>query len=230
MALYREGTRSISGISGPLLFVSNARKAALGELVAIETNRGRRTGQVLQIDGDICAVQVFEGTLGLNTGDCIVWFEKDVVKVRLGQVLVGQTLDGRGNPRGGKALPCFEKETPITGSPLNPAMRAGPNEYVETGIASIDLLNTIVRGQKLPLFSGSGLPANEIAAQVVKQAHVPGNPEQFLVVFAALGITEREARFFRDSFEESGPSSTASSSSTWRAIPPWKGSWHPGPP
>jgi V/A-type H+-transporting ATPase subunit B len=204
MALYREGTRSISGVSGPLLFVSNARKAALGELVAIETNRGRRTGQVLQIDGDICAVQVFEGTLGLNPGECIVWFEKDVVKVRLGQALMGQTLDGRGNPRGGKALPCFEKEAPITGAPLNPARRAGPNEYVETGIASIDLLNTIVRGQKLPLFSGSGLPANEIAAQVVRQAHVPGNPEQFLVVFAAIGITEREARFFRDSFEESG--------------------------
>jgi V/A-type H+-transporting ATPase subunit B len=83
-------------------------------------------------------------------------------------------------------------------------MRAGPSDFVETGIASIDLLNTIVRGQKLPVFSGSGLPANEIAAQVVRQAHVPGNPEQFLVVFAAIGITEREARFFRDSFEESG--------------------------
>ncbi len=204
MGLYREGTRSISGITGPLLFVSNARKAALGELVTIETSRGKRTGQVLQIDGDICAVQVFEGTLGLNPGDCTVWFEKDVVKVRLGQVLMGQTLDGRGIPRGGKALPCFEKEAPITGSPLNPAMRAGPSDFVETGIASIDLLNTIVRGQKLPIFSGSGLPANEIAAQVVRQAHVPGNPERFLVVFAAIGITEREARFFRDSFEESG--------------------------
>jgi len=204
MDLYREGTRSISGITGPLLFVSNGRKAALGELVTIETSKGKRTGQVLQIDGDLCAIQVFEGTLGLNPGDCTVWFEKDVVKVRLGQVLMGQTLDGRGIPRGGKALPCFEKEVPITGSPLNPAMRAGPSDFVETGIASIDLLNTIVRGQKLPVFSGSGLPANEIAAQVVRQAHVPGNPEQFLVVFAAIGITEREARFFRDSFEESG--------------------------
>jgi len=204
MDLFREGTRSVSGITGPLLFVSNARKAALGELVTIETSRGKRTGQVLQIDGDICAIQVFEGTLGLNPGDCTVWFEKDVVKVRLGQVLMGQTLDGRGIPRGGKALPCFEKEAPITGSPLNPAMRAGPSDFVETGIASIDLLNTIVRGQKLPIFSGSGLPANEIAAQVVRQAHVPGNPEQFLIVFAAIGITEREARFFRDSFEESG--------------------------
>ena len=204
MDLFREGTRSVNGITGPLLFVSNARKAALGELVTIETSRGKRTGQVLQIDGDICAIQVFEGTLGLNPGDCTVWFEKDVVKVRLGQVLMGQTLDGRGIPRGGKALPCFEKEAPITGSPLNPAMRAGPSDFVETGIASIDLLNTIVRGQKLPIFSGSGLPANEIAAQVVRQAHVPGNPERFLVVFAAIGITEREARFFRDSFEESG--------------------------
>lgn len=204
MILYREGSRLVNGISGPLIFVSNAREAALGEVVTIETGKGRRTGQVLQVDDDICAIQVFEGTLGLNPGDCTVWFEKDVVKVRLGPSLMGQTLDGRGVPRSGKALPCYEKEAPITGSPLNPAMRASPSEFVETGISSIDLLNTLVRGQKLPIFSGSGLPANEIAAQVVRQAHVPGNPERFLVVFAAIGITEREARFFRDSFEETG--------------------------
>ena len=194
MDLYREGTRSISGVTGPLLFVSNGRKAALGELVTIETSKGKRTGQVLQIDGDLCAIQVFEGTLGLNPGDCTVWFEKDVVKVRLGQVI----------PRGGKALPCFEKEVPITGSPLNPAMRAGPSDFVETGIASIDLLNTIVRGQKLPVFSGSGLPANEIAAQVVRHAHVPGTPQQPLVVVPALGITPRAPRFFGDYSAASG--------------------------
>jgi len=204
MKLYREGSRLVKGISGPLIFVGNARNAALGEIVEIQTERDSRMGQVLQVDGDICAIQVLEGTLGLNPGSCTIWFERDVLKVRLGQALMGQTLNGRGLPRDGRPMACYEKEVPITGSPLNPSMRESPNEFVETGISSIDLLNTLVRGQKLLFFSGSGLPANEIAAQIVRQAHVPGNPEKFLVVFAAIGITEREARFFRDSFEETG--------------------------
>ncbi len=204
MRLYREGSRLVEGISGPLIFVANARNAALGEVVTIETKKGKRTGQVLQVDGDICAIQVFEGTLGLNPGDSTVWFERDVVKIRLSQALMGQVLDGRGSPRNGAPAPFFEKEMPISGSPLNPAMRSSPNAFIETGISSIDLLNTLVRGQKLPIFSGAGLPANEIAAQIVRQSRIPGNPHNFLVVFAAIGITEREARFFLDSFEESG--------------------------
>ncbi|HRV70846.1 MAG TPA: V-type ATP synthase subunit B [Thermovirgaceae bacterium] len=204
MRYYREGTRLVEGISGPLIFVGNARNAGLGEVVTIETTRGNRTGQVLQVDGDVCAIQVLEGTLGLNPSDTTVWFERDVVKVRLSEALKGQILDGSGVPRSGVPIPYFDKEEPITGSPLNPAMRSSPNAFIETGISSIDVLNTLVRGQKLPIFSGSGLPANEIAAQIVRQARVPGNDRSFLVVFAAIGITEREARFFRDSFEKTG--------------------------
>lgn len=204
MKLYREGSKLVQGISGPLIFVANARNAALGEVVSIETSNGTRMGQILQVDGDVCTIQVFEGTLGLNPGESTVWFERDVVKVRLSQALMGQVLDGRGIPRKGVPIPCFEHERPITGSPLNPVMRTSPSDFIETGISSIDLLNTLVKGQKLPIFSGSGLPANEIAAQVVRQARIPGSPESFLVVFAAIGITEREARFFLDSFEETG--------------------------
>lgn len=204
MDLFREGSRLVQGISGPLIFVGNARNAAIGEVVAIETENGTRMGQILQVDNDVCAIQVFEGTLGLNPGESTVWFERDIVKVRLSQALMGQVLDGRGAPRKGVPITCFEQERPITGSPLNPAMRKSPNDFIETGISSIDLLNTLVRGQKLPIFSGAGLPANEIAAQIVRQARIPGNPETFLVVFAAIGITEREARYFLDSFEDTG--------------------------
>lgn len=204
MKLYREGSKLVQGISGPLIFVGNARNAGLGEVVTIETANATRMGQILQVDGDVCAIQVFEGTLGLNPGESCVWFERDVVKVRMSEALMGQVLDGRGIPRNGLPIPCFEQERPITGSPLNPAMRKSPSDFIETGISSIDLLNTLVRGQKLPIFSGSGLPANEIAAQIVKQARIPGNQETFLVVFAAIGITEREARFFLDSFEDAG--------------------------
>jgi len=152
MKLYREGSRLVKGISGPLIFVGNARNAALGEIVEIQTERDSRMGQVLQVDGDICAIQVLEGTLGLNPGSCTIWFERDVLKVRLGQALMGQTLNGRGLPRDGRPMACYEKEVPITGSPLNPSMRESPNEFVETGISSIDLLNTLVRGQKLLFF------------------------------------------------------------------------------
>lgn len=204
MKLFREGSRLISGVSGPLIFTGNAGKASIGELVSIESENGIRTGQILQVDGDVCAIQVFEGTLGLNPGNSTVWFERDVVKIRLSEALMGQVLDGRGNPKNGNPIPCFEKEMPITGAPINPAMRSSPSDFIETGISSIDMLNTLVRGQKLPIFSGSGLPSCEIAAQIARQARMPGNPETFLVVFAAIGITEREARFFLDSFEDTG--------------------------
>ncbi len=116
MRLFREGSRLVKGISGPLIFVGNARNAALGEVVEIETGMESRMGQVLQVDGDICAIQVLEGTLGLNPGSCTIWFERDLLKVRLGQALMGQTLNGRGFPRNGRKMACFEKEVPITGS------------------------------------------------------------------------------------------------------------------
>ncbi|MDD2378311.1 MAG: V-type ATP synthase subunit B [Aminobacterium colombiense] len=204
MRLALEGYRSVFGIAGPLIFVSGIREAGYSELVRIETPYGLRSGQILQIQDDICVIQVFDGTMGLNTGETTVWLERDVVKMPVGLSLVGQVLNGRGRSIDGTPLSFIDKDLPITGMPINPVRRTSPNAYVETGISSIDMMNTLVRGQKLPIFSGSGLPANEIAAQIVQQAAVPGRETDFLVIFAAMGITRREARYFIDTFESTG--------------------------
>ncbi len=204
MTLYREGYRSVQGIVGPLLMVSGVREAGFGEKVLIETPDGKRTGQVLQVDGDLCAIQVFEGTMGLYSGGTTVWLERDIVRVPVGLSLLGRVLDGRGRPADGKPLGFVEKTLPVNGLPLNPVARTSPNSFVETGISTIDLMNTLVRGQKLPIFSGAGLPANRLAAQIVRQSRVPGKETSFIVVFAAIGITAREAREFLDDFEKTG--------------------------
>lgn len=204
MKLYREGYGSVKGIVGPLLLVSGVREAGFGEKVMIETPEGRRTGQILQVDGDLCAIQVFEGTMGLQSGGTTVWLERDIMRIPAGISLLGRVLDGRGKPADGKPLGFVEKIIPVNGLPLNPVARTSPNAFVETGISTIDLMNTLVRGQKLPIFSGAGLPANRLAAQIVRQARVPGKETSFVVVFAAIGITAREARTFLDDFENTG--------------------------
>lgn len=204
MNLYREGYRTVQGVSGPLLFVSGVREPGFGELVTIETPDSRRTGQILQVDGDICAIQVFEGTMGIDTGKTTIWLERDVFRMPLGRGMLGQVLNGRGQPLDGGSLPVVEEYVPVNGLPLNPARRVSPSNYIETGVSTIDLMNTLVRGQKLPIFSGAGLPANRLAAQIVRQARVPGGSGSFLVVFAAIGITGREASYFIDSFRKTG--------------------------
>ena len=204
MTLSKEGFRSITGMTGPLVFVSGISDAGYGELVTIESPEGRRLGQVLQIDKDITTVQVFDGTMGLDTGNCTVWLERDVVRMPLGNGLIGRVMNGRGESLDGEALSFVEDILPVTGMPINPYMRESPNAYIETGISTIDMMNTLVRGQKLPVFSGAGLPANRMAAQIVRQATIPGRETSFLVVFAAMGITRREAQFFMDIFNETG--------------------------
>jgi V/A-type H+-transporting ATPase subunit B len=204
MTLAKEGFRSITGISGPLVFVSGIPDAGYGELVTIESPEGRKLGQVLQIDGDISTVQVFDGTMGLDTGNCTIWLERDVVRIPVGSGLIGRVLNGRGEATNGERLSCVEDILPIGGMPINPYMRESPSAYIETGISTIDMMNTLVRGQKLPIFSGAGLPANRIAAQIVRQATIPGRETSFLVVFAAMGITRREAQFFTETFDATG--------------------------
>lgn len=204
MTLAREGFRSVRGVVGPLLFVSGVRGAGFGELVRIDTPSGHRTGQILFIEGDICAIQVFEGTMGLESSDVTVWLEKDIVRMPVGMSLLGRVLDGRGNPIDGQPLRFVDDELPVSGLPLNPVSRKSPNAFVETGISSVDLMNTLVRGQKLPIFSGAGLPADRLASQIVRQARVPGRESKFLVIFAAMGITRREADYFLGSFRETG--------------------------
>ncbi len=203
-ALYREGFRRVEGISGPLLFVRGIAGPACGELVAVESGSERRTGRILQIDGDLSVIQVFEGTMGLAPGSVTVWLERDVLRIPAGDGLIGRVFDGRGNPLDGLSAGFADEFLAVGGSPINPVRRSSPDIFVETGVSALDLMNTLVRGQKLPVFSGAGLPANELAVQIVSGARIPGSEEPFLVVFAALGITRREAQFFMDSFRKSG--------------------------
>lgn len=204
MRLYREGYKSISGIAGPLLFLEGVKNPGFAELVSIETGTSTRTGQVLLIDGDLCVIQVFDGTMGLDTEKSTIWLERDIVKVPVGDILIGQMLDGRGRRLDGKPLTYVEKMLPASGTPINPVRRQSPSSYIETGISTIDMMNTLVKGQKLPIFSGAGLPADRLAAQIVTNARVPDSETDFLVIFAAMGITQREADFFLDTFSSTG--------------------------
>ncbi|SMG09580.1 V-type ATP synthase subunit B [Dethiosulfovibrio salsuginis] len=204
MKLYREGYSKISGMAGPLLFVEGVQNAGYGELVTIEDSKRKRQGQILQIDGDLCVIQLFDGSMGLGTGGTTVWMDRSVFKVPVGSGLIGKVLNGRGQDRSGKELLFYEDRLPVSGLPINPARRSSPQSFIQTGISSIDMMNTLVKGQKLPVFAGPGLPANRLTAQIVKQARSLDKDRQFLVVFAAMGITKREAQFFMDSFEETG--------------------------
>ncbi len=196
--------RTISYVTGPLLFVNNVHDVAYNEMVAIHMPDGsRRSGQVLEVSGDIAVIQVFEGTRGIDVDVTEIRFLEEVAKIDVSPELLGRTLNGTGKPIDGGSPIIPEKRLDITGSPINPYMREKPAEFIETGISTIDGLNTLVRGQKLPIFSGSGLPANELAAQIVRQARVRSG-EEFAVVFGAMGITHREASYFQQQFETTG--------------------------
>ncbi|MGI6784409.1 MAG: V-type ATP synthase subunit B [Aminivibrio sp.] len=202
--LRREGFKKIESVSGPLIFIRGLSRPACGELVTVESPSGTRGGRILQIDGDISVIQVFEGTMGLTREGVTVWLERDSLKIPAGEGLTGRVFDGKGVPRDGLPADFAEEFIPVSSAPINPVRRTSPDVFVETGVSALDLMNTLVRGQKLPVFSGAGLPAAELAVQIVSGARIPGSNEPFLVVFAAMGITRREAQFFMDSFRESG--------------------------
>ncbi|MEM3737236.1 MAG: V-type ATP synthase subunit B [Candidatus Bathyarchaeia archaeon] len=197
--------RTINEIAGPLLFVERTSGVAFGEVVKIVTPSGEeRRGQVLEVGEGVAVIQVFEGTGGLDISRTLVRFSGETLKFPVSQDMVGRIFDGSGKPVDGGPEIIPEDELDIHGAPMNPYSRAVPSEFIQTGISSIDGMNTLVRGQKLPLFSGSGLPHNAVAAQIARQAKVLGEEEEFAVVFAAMGITADEARFFREDFEERG--------------------------
>jgi V/A-type H+-transporting ATPase subunit B len=197
--------RSVTQIAGPLLIVEGVEEVAYGELVYIRAPGGdKRTGQVLESQENLAVVQVFEGTSGLDTDETRVRFTGDIMRVSLSKEILGRSFDGLGRPIDGGPEIIPEVRLPIIGAAINPTARAYPNEFIQTGISTIDGMNTLVRGQKLPIFSGSGLPHNELAAQIARQATVLGSEEPFSVVFAAMGITHEEANFFMNSFESTG--------------------------
>ncbi len=197
--------RKISEISGPLILIKGVEGAKYLELVEIIVGeKERRFGQVLEVYEDKALVQVFEGTRGIDLTETKVRFLGETIKIGLSKDILGRIFDGLGRVRDGgpEIIPEIEKD--INGAPINPYAREYPNEFIQTGISAIDGLNTLVRGQKLPIFSGSGLPHNLLAAQIARQAKVLGKEEEFAVVFGAMGITFEEANFFIDSFEKSG--------------------------
>ncbi|MDK2784434.1 MAG: V/A-type H+/Na+-transporting ATPase subunit [Bacillota bacterium] len=197
--------RTISEIAGPLMLVQQVAGVKYNELVEIELPDGSiRRGQVLEVSGDTALVQVFEGTAGLNLGTAKVRFLGRGLELGVSPDILGRVFDGLGRPRdnGPRIIP--EKRLDINGYPINPTARDYPSEFIQTGISAIDGLNTMVRGQKLPIFSASGLPHSRLAAQIARQAKVPGTDTKFAVVFAAMGITFEEADFFISDFRRSG--------------------------
>lgn len=202
--LLKKTYRTLNYVSGPLIFVEKTKDISYGEMVDVVTAKGEaRSGQVLEMNGDLAVVQVFEGTQGIDIDKTAVTFRGEVAKIDVSPDLLGRVLNGRGDPIDGLAPVLPEDRLPITGSPINPAARAVPGDFIQTGVSAIDGLNTLVRGQKLPVFSGSGLPANELVAQIIRQATVKSG-EKFAIVFGAMGITHREMSFFISDFEKSG--------------------------
>lgn len=187
------------------MIVENVEGVTYDELVEIEIQTGEiRRGKVLEINGDKAVVQLFESSAGINLSGSKAKFLGRPQELGLSEDMLGRIFDGMGNPKdnGPKIMP--EKRKDINGQPLNPVSRDYPSEFIQTGISAIDGLNTLVRGQKLPVFSGSGLPHAELAAQIARQAKVLNSDSKFAVVFAAIGITFEEAQFFIDDFTETG--------------------------
>ena len=206
MALKDVEYTSVCEVTGPLMIVEGVKDVAYNEVVKIKTAGGEtRTGQVLEVHENRAVVQVFEGTKGLDTKITSVRFTGETMKLGVSRDMLGRVFDGRGEPRDDLPPIIPEKRMDVNGQPINPYAREYPREFIQTGISAIDGLNTLVRGQKLPIFSGSGLPHNELAAQIARQAKIRGKErEEFAVVFCAMGITEEEAMFFIRNFEETG--------------------------
>lgn len=197
--------RTIQEVAGPLMLVKGVSGVTYDELGEIELSNGEtRRCKVLEVNGDDVLVQLFESSTGINLASSKVRFLGHSLQLGVSEDMLGRVFDGMGNPidDGPAILPDMRMD--INGLPMNPAARKYPSEFIQTGVSAIDGLNTLVRGQKLPIFSASGLPHSQLAAQIARQAKVRGKDEQFAVVFAAMGITFEESNFFVQSFKETG--------------------------
>lgn len=197
--------KTIKEVAGPLMLVDQVSGVKYDELVEIQTQSGdTRRGRVLEVSGDKALVQLFEGSQGMNIAESKVRFLGHSLELPVSMDLLGRVFDGLGRPKDGGPKIIPEKRLDIAGNPINPAARDYPSEFIQTGISAIDGLNTLVRGQKLPVFSGSGLPHSRLAAQIARQARVLGTEGNFAVVFAAIGITFEEADYFVSDFKKTG--------------------------
>ena len=195
----------VTRISGPLLCVASASDLPYGAIVEITApDGGRRNGQVIEVSEDVTVIQVFEQTMGLDVTTTTVSLTDREARLGVSRDMIGRILNGSGRPIDDHPPVIPAQTLPISGRPINPVCREKPEDFIQTGVSAIDGFNTLVRGQKLPIFSGAGLPANEIAAQILRQARVLGDDARFVVVFAAIGITQREASFFLAEFDRTG--------------------------
>lgn len=202
----------VARIEGPIVVVQGAGSVGYDEVVEVFDSQGRmRRGRVLEVGEDIAVVEVFAGTTGLSIDNTRVRFLGEPLRIPVTEEMLGRVFDGLGEPIDGGPEPLAEHYADINGQPINPTARVYPRDYIQTGISAIDGMNTLVMGQKLPLFSGSGLPHDQLAAQIVRQAtlgapagEAPSRTAQFAIVFAAMGVKHDVAAYFRDSFAESG--------------------------
>ncbi|MDR1206256.1 MAG: V-type ATP synthase subunit B [Peptococcaceae bacterium] len=195
----------IREINGPLLILDGVSSVGYDEMVRLDLADGsRRLGRVVQLEGSRCVIQVFEGTSGLSLSNISARFLGRPMELALSPELLGRTFNGAGQPIDGLGPLYAKKKADINGMPINPVSRVYPKNYIHTGVSSIDGLITLIRGQKLPIFSGSGMQHNKLAAQIVRQANIGEKGESFGIVFAAIGVKHDVADYFRRSFEESG--------------------------
>ncbi|MGN0173001.1 MAG: V-type ATP synthase subunit B [Acutalibacteraceae bacterium] len=197
--------RTIQEVAGPLMLVKDVENVKYDELGEIELPNGEiRRCKVLEINGSDALVQLFENSAGINLAESKVRFIGRSMELAVSDDMLSRVFDGLGRPKDGGPEIIPEKRMDVNGTPMNPAARNYPSEFIQTGVSAIDGLNTLVRGQKLPIFSASGLPHSSLAAQIARQATVLGDNEQFAVVFAAMGITFEESNYFIESFKETG--------------------------
>ena len=197
--------RSIQEVAGPLMLVTGVEGVKYDELGEIELSSGEtRRCKVLEVNGDSALVQLFESSTGINLAESKVRFLGKSLDFGVSPDILGRVFNGMGKPIDGGPEIIPEKRMDINGAPINPAAREYPSEFIQTGVSAIDGLNTLVRGQKLPIFSGSGLPHSQLAVQIARQAKVRGTDSKFAVVFAAVGITFEDAEFFIEDFKKTG--------------------------
>ncbi len=192
-------------VTGPLVIIEGVKDASFEEMVEVTTGGEKRLGRVVEIQGEICVVQVFEGTDGLSLKNTRSKFTGRPLEISLSKELLGRILNGVGKPIDGFGEVYPDQRRDVNGNAMNPVSRKYPRNYIETGISSIDGLTTLIRGQKLPVFSGSGIPHNQLAVQIVRQAKISGSDNRnFAVVFAAMGVKHDVAEYFKSSFQKSG--------------------------
>jgi V/A-type H+-transporting ATPase subunit B len=192
-------------VDGPLVFVNGIQGVAYNEVVEITAPDGeKRLGQVLDVSEAAAVIQIFAGTSGISNADTRVRFVGNTLHIPVAEEMLGRVFDGLGRPKDDLPPPATHESRDVNGLPINPYSREYPRDFIQTGLTAVDLMNTLVRGQKLPVFSGNGLPHNRLAAQIVRQARLLTEEVEFAVVFGAMGIKYDVARFFIDSFETSG--------------------------